>query len=225
MHSAGLDPTIPRHSAIATVLSLPLVPKDLHFFSGCFSRRTTMIPCADTWHVVMVVQGNFPPRPRFISPSSLLPTVPPLSSASPSLSPFTPASGSHYFFLLHILFFVSVSRSRGLCLSSSHDPVRLSVRLPSGVPLSRPFRSTIRTLHRVQKLQGEDMLSPAAFQPKPEVSDLEMAGGEGLSGRDLLDEPSTERKVLFRCLLCTPRRHMLLQVFVTTRTHTIGCMK
>lgn len=39
------------------------------------------------------------------------------------------------------------------------------------------------------------MLSPAAFQPKPEVSDLEMAGGVGLSDAGLLDEPSTERKV------------------------------
>lgn len=39
------------------------------------------------------------------------------------------------------------------------------------------------------------MLSPAAFQPKPEVSELEMAGGVGLSDAGLLDEPSTERKV------------------------------
>eukprot|EP00752_Nemacystus_decipiens_P005604 g5072.t1 len=45
-----------------------------------------------------------------------------------------------------------------------------------------------------QKLQGEDMLSPAVFQPKPEVSDLEMAEGVGLSDTGLLDEPSTERK-------------------------------
>ncbi|CAN0097661.1 unnamed protein product [Pylaiella littoralis] len=45
-----------------------------------------------------------------------------------------------------------------------------------------------------QKFQGEDMMSAAAFQPKPDVTDLEMAGGAGLSGRDLLDEPSTERK-------------------------------
>lgn len=34
------------------------------------------------------------------------------------------------------------------------------------------------------------MMSPAAYQPKPDVTDLEMAGG-GM----LLDEPSTERKV------------------------------
>ena len=39
------------------------------------------------------------------------------------------------------------------------------------------------------------MLSPAAFQPKPEVSDLEMAEGVGLGDAGLLDEPSTERKV------------------------------
>ncbi|CAM9332913.1 unnamed protein product [Hapterophycus canaliculatus] len=39
------------------------------------------------------------------------------------------------------------------------------------------------------------MMSPAAFQPKPEVTDLEMAGGgAGLSARDLFDEPSPERK-------------------------------
>lgn len=38
-------------------------------------------------------------------------------------------------------------------------------------------------------------MSPAAFQPKPEVSDLEMVGGGGLTGRGLLDEPSPEQKV------------------------------
>lgn len=42
------------------------------------------------------------------------------------------------------------------------------------------------------------MLSPAAFQPKPEVSDLEMAAGVGLGDAGLLDEPSTERKVCAR---------------------------
>ncbi|CAM9620480.1 unnamed protein product [Ectocarpus sp. 12 AP-2014] len=57
-----------------------------------------------------------------------------------------------------------------------------------------PSELGVDAVMTAQKFQGEDMLSPAAFQPKPEVSDLEMAGGEGLSARDLLDEPSTERK-------------------------------
>lgn len=53
-----------------------------------------------------------------------------------------------------------------------------------------------RTVFGKQSFQGEDMMSPAAFQPKPEVTDLEMAGGgAGLSARDLFDEPSPERKV------------------------------
>lgn len=35
----------------------------------------------------------------------------------------------------------------------------------------------------LQELQGEDMMSPAAYQPKPDVADVEMVDG-GMGGGD-----------------------------------------
>lgn len=83
----------------------------------------------------------------------------------------------------------SVSISLVACATFFRHVTRLDVRF---IPLRLPRC----TLSGEQKFQGEDMMSPAAFQPKPEVSDLEMAGGERTrSARDLYDEPSPERKV------------------------------
>ena len=47
-----------------------------------------------------------------------------------------------------------------------------------------------------QELQEEDMLSPAVFQLKPDVADVEMISGRATEVLDLMDEASTAKVML-----------------------------